>query len=163
MALAIKVTIAGAREAGERFDRFPTEAHERIVARIHGLTDKLYERVLATAPFKTGKLKSEIVKREFSDNPERIAGYVSVYAPGDPKEYAKAATLEYGTDKPRKVPSSTGIMMRLTGSHRRVLARLSKPVHIEAMRFMRGPLDDMRAEVNDELSAALNEAANAKS
>jgi hypothetical protein len=159
MALAVKVTIAGAREAGARFDHFPREAHDNIAQRIHGLIDRLYERILTAEPFKTGKLKSETVAREFDDRADRIAGYVSIYAPSDPKEYAKAATLEYGTDKPRKIASRGGVLMRLTGSSRRIEARLSKPVRIEAMRFLRGPLEDMRDEAETELEAALDEAA----
>jgi hypothetical protein len=159
MALAVKVTITGAREAGARFDRFPLAARDKIIARIHALTDRLYERILSAEPFRTGQLKSETVAREFDDRTERIAGYVSIYAPFYTGEYAKAATLEYGTDKPRKIASRGGLLTRLTGSSRRIEARLSKPVHIEAMRFLRGPLEDMRAEVETELEAALDEAA----
>lgn len=159
MALAVKVTITGDRAAGARFDRFPVEARSNIVARIHALTDRLYDRVLAAEPFKTGRLKRETVVREFDDQADRVAGYVSIYAPGIPGEYAKAATLEYGTDKARKVADRGGMLMRITGSSRRIHARLSKPVHIEAKRFLRGPLEDMRDEVETELEAALEEAA----
>ena len=161
MALAVKVTITGAREAGVKFERFPEEAHDKIAERIHGLTDRLYERILDAEPFKTGKLKSETVEREFDDNGHRIAGYVSIFAPSDVAEYAKAATLEYGTDKPRKVADRGGLLLRITGSSRRIHARLSKPVHIAAMRFLRGPLAEMADGVETEIEAALSDAAGA--
>lgn len=155
----INVSLAGDREVALRLQRFPAELHQRLVTQVRALTDDLYGRVLGTEPFKTGKLKSETVAREFSDQPERVAGYVSIYAPGNASEYAKAATLEYGSDKPRKVPDRAhGIAMRLNGSHRRILARISKPVHIEARRYLRGPLAAMRGTVEAQLEAAIAEA-----
>ena len=153
----INVALTGEREVALRLERFPAELHTRLVQAVRELTDELYARIIDTEPFKTGKLKSETLEREFSDNPDRIAGYVSIYAPGDPDEYAKAATLEYGTDKPRKVPDRAhGFLMRLNGSHRRIAARLSsQPVHIEARRYLRGPLAAMRSAVEARLEQAI--------
>lgn len=158
--MTISVTVTGDRELTLRFERFPVELRSRLAAAVRELTEELYGRVLDTEPFKTGKLRAETVERVFEDTPERLAGYVSIYAPGNADEYAKAATLEYGTDKPRKVPDRAhGFMTRLNGSHRRILARFSKPVHIEAHRFLRGPLAAMRGEVEARLNAAIAQAA----
>ncbi len=157
------VTVANEREVALRFDRFPVELHEFLRQRIHAIVDQLYRRILDTEPFKTGKLKSETVEREFSDNPERVAGYVSIYAPSSSNEYAKAATLEYGTHKPRREFEKTNsVTARFGKSRRRVALRFTKPVHIEARRYLRDPLEAMRPAILAELEHAVQEALDAE-
>lgn len=156
------VITRGDRELGLRFEKFPTQAHAKLEQRMHKLIDSLQARAEAAAPRgKTGRLKTEIKGRVFADSPARVAGYVEVYAPGVPGEYPKAATLEYGTDKPRKIADRArgGILGRLSRPQRKIAARVTKPVHITAMRYLRGPFEAMRGEVETELAAALAEAA----
>lgn len=156
------VITRGDRELGLRFEKFPTQAHAKLEQRMHKLVDSLQARAEAIAPRgATGRLKTEIKGRVFADSPTRIAGYVEVYAPGVPGEYPKAATLEYGTDKPRKIAdrAHSGLLARVTRSQRRIAARMSKPVHIAAFRYLRGASAEMRDEVGTELAAALAEAA----
>lgn len=152
------VTVRGERELALRFDAFPTRAHERIRQRIQALTAELEARVQAATPVRTGRLRGEITERVFSDDPERIAGYVSVFS-GDPREYPKAATLEYGTDKPRRAFEKRSLLDKMMGGRRRIVARLSKPAHIQAYRYLRAPLDAMRPEIEAALDEALAEAA----
>jgi hypothetical protein len=154
----------GDRELALRFETFPTRARAKLVDRITSLTERLHERVDAAMgrfAHPTGKLQSEITSRVYADNPNRIAGYVEIYAPdGGSNEYAKAATLEYGTDKVRRAFERTGgLLARLGGARRRIIERASKPVHIEAFRYLRGPFADLEDEMYAELNAALAEAA----
>lgn len=149
------VTITGDRELALRFDKFPQEARGRIEERITSLIGRLQDRVEAAAPRKTGKLRSEIKARVYTST-NRVAGYVSVYAPGAPGEYAKAATLEYGSDKPRRAFASRAAS-RLASGRRRIVSRLSKPVHIEAFRYLRGPFEELTPEFQAELEAAISE------
>lgn len=149
------VTITGAREVELKFDEFPREMHGKLLERITAVTENLRARIEAAAPNKTGRLKSEIKARIFSSQ-NRIAGYVSVYAPGIEGEYAKAATLEYGTDKPRR--AFERIAGRFGKTRRRILDRISKPVHIEALRYIRGPFDEFTPEIQAELQSAVDEA-----
>src|SRR5258708_1301555 len=154
----------GDHELALRFERFPTAAHAKLEGRMNKLVDRLQARAEAVAPQgKTGRLKSEIKGRGFADSPTRIAGYVEVYAPGDPKkEYPKAATLEYGTDKPREIAERAahgGLLARLRRSQQRLASRVSKPVHIRAFRYLRGSIEDLRPEAEAELAAGLAEAA----
>lgn len=153
----------GDRELALRFETFPTRAHAKLVDRITSLTETLHGRVDAAMgrfAHPTGKLQSEITSKVYADNPNRVAGYVEVYAPGAPGEYPKAATLEYGTDKVRRAFERTGgLLARLGGARRRIIERASKPVHIEAFRYLRGPFADFEDEMRTELNAALAETA----
>lgn len=153
------VETTGDRELALRFDTFPARAREKLVDRITALTERLKARVEAATPYKTGKLRGEITSVVYGDQPDRVAGYVEVYAPGAPGEYPKAATLEYGSDKPRRRSDSGGIFRRLGAGQKRIESRLTNTVHIEAYRYLRGPFADMNDEVYSELNAALAEAA----
>jgi hypothetical protein len=148
------VIITGERELELKFDNFPREVHSALEERITAITENLRARVEAAAPRKTGLLRSEIKSRVYSSK-NRIAGYVSVYAPGREGEYAKAATLEYGTDKPRHAVSR--IMDRMGKSHRRIMDRISKPVHIEAYRYLRGPFADLMPEIQSDLESVVSQ------
>jgi hypothetical protein len=150
----------GDRELSLRFDTFPTRAHKRLEDKISALTEQLQARVEAASPVLTGLLRSEITPRDFADNVNRVAGYVSVFAHSS-NEYAKAATLEYGSSKPRREfqRTSSGILSRFGLRQQRIVARISKPVDIKAFRYLRGPLEQMRPEIEAGLNEALAEAA----
>jgi hypothetical protein len=156
------VETSGGRELALRFETFPARARAKLLERVTILTDRLHGRVDAAMgrfAHPTGKLQSEITSRVYADNPDRVAGYVEVYAPGASGEYAKAATLEYGTDKPRRLRDSGGIFRRLNAGQKRIQSRLTNAVHIEAFRYLRGPFADLEDEMYAELNAALAEAA----
>jgi hypothetical protein len=157
---SVNIVTRGERELALRFDTFPQRARQKLVDRMTGLVDTLRARVESAAPRKTGRLRSEIQGTVYADNPNRVAGYVQVVAGGDSNEYAKAAALEYGTDKPRRaLERTTSLAVRLGRPRRRLLDRISKPANIDAFRYLRGPIEAMRGEVEAELSAALDEAA----
>lgn len=154
------VITRGDKELSLRFETFPAKVREKLKGRIRDVTERLAARIRAATPVKTGKLRSEETVEIYSDSPDRIAGYVSVFAPsGSSNEYAKAATLEYGTDKPRRHKDRSSIMSRLAGRpRRRILVAVSKPVHIEAFMYLRGPLAEMSPEIRAELDEAIEEA-----
>ncbi len=157
----MSVITRGDKELTLRFDQFPAHAHAKLEARMHKIVDELTARAQAAAPKRTGRLKTEIKGRVFADSPTRIAGYVEVYAPGVPgNEYAKAATLEYGSDKPRKIAerASGGVLARFHRNHERIAAKASRPVHIREYRYQRGSIEELRPEVEAELAAGLAEA-----
>lgn len=124
-----------------------------MVIRMEALMTRLEGASQDAAPYRHGTLKSEIHSKVYSDNPDRVAGYVQVYAPSNPKDYAKAATLEYGSDKVRRrFDRSARTLSALLRQRRQVIGR-SGPVHIDAYRYLRGPFEAMRPEIE----AALNE------
>lgn len=160
MSSGVTVTTHGDRELALRFESFPHALHDQLLARISGLTAQLLARVVSATPHLTGDLQGEETERIFGDSPERVAGYVGVYAPGDPaKEYPKAATLEYGTNKPRRAfQRRAGLMAALLGPRLRVIGKLSKVVHIEPVRYLRDSLDEMEPEVVTAFQDVLNQA-----
>lgn len=154
------VVTRGEREISLRFETFPTRARQKIEERIVTLIEQLDARVQAAAPYRTGALRSEITERIYDNKPDRVAGYVSVFAPNRPSEYPKAATLEYGTNKPRRMfERGGGIAARLGQRQRRIVNRVSKPARIEAFAYLRGPLEEMKPEIEAALNEAVAEAA----
>jgi hypothetical protein len=151
--------LKGERSLGVRLDKFTTSSRQKIEERIRGFTEELNVRIKAAAPIKTGKLRSEISPRIFTDSEKRIAGYVSVFAPGQNTEYAKAATLEYGSNKVRRRFEKSGIALRLNARGHRISTRLGKAAHIQAYRYLRDPLEQMRPQIEAGLNEALVEAA----
>lgn len=155
------VILKGNRELELKFDQFPQQLHGRLEARITQLIDSLQARIEGARPVSPGKsrkLRSEVKSRVYSSQ-NRIAGYVSIYAPGNSGEYAKAAALEYGSNKPRRSFERVGRMASLlTRGRRRIVSRLSKPVHLEAYRYMRGPFEDSMSEFQAALETEVNEA-----
>jgi len=152
------VITKGDRKLSLQFDTFPERARQKLKNRIESLVATLEGRSEQAAPYRTGALRSEIRSRTFADQPNRVAGYVSVYAPGNPKEYPKAATLEYGSNKVRRIlERGTSLMDRLGRPKRRVIGHASKAAHIEAYMFLRKPLEEMRPEIEASLNEALAE------
>lgn len=149
-------TVTGERSIELWLDSLPLEVHNALEVRLGELGENLRARVEAAAPRKTGRLKTEFTMRLYSEE-RRIAAYVSVYAPGLDAEYPKAATLEYGTDRPRHAVER--IVDSMGKSHRRILDRISKPVHIEARRYLRGPFAEMLPDVQADLAAVVSEVA----
>lgn len=153
------VTTRGERELTLRFDTFPARAHQRLEQRIGDLVAQLDAKSQAAAPVDTGRLRSEITEKVYGDSPDRVAGYVSVFAPGNPKEYPKAATLEYGSDKVRKIYSNSRSMLDRFGRKRRIVERMTKAAHIQAYKYLRAPLETMRGEIEAALDGALADVA----
>lgn len=141
------VTTSGALSIDTRLEEMPTRLHDKLRDRFIPLTRDLQARVQARAPYRTGKLRRELEQRVFADRPNRVAGYVEVWAPGQPKEYPKAATMEYGTHKARRIRE------RVAGSKARILKRITRVIDIPAFQYLRGGLADMQGAT----LAAVNE------
>lgn len=138
------VHVTGKLFVMERLGGVPKKTRGFLKARLTGFIEELHAESVARAPVKTGKLRSEIISRVYSDNPERIAGYVVVATGGNSNEHAKAAALEYGVwaaPHPR-----TGSLRRLLGNNRRAKARVPGARHIRAYRYLRGPFEDAQGQ-----------------
>jgi hypothetical protein len=152
--------VSGDREVALAYERFPDELRERIRARMQRIVDRLESASRDAAPYKTGKLKSEIRGHVYADNPQRVAGYVQVDAAGGGSdEYRKAGALEYGVHKTRSLAgrlAGHNFTARLRSS--RVRDRLNGPIQQRAYRYLRGPLDEMRGDIEAEMTQAIGEA-----
>jgi hypothetical protein len=154
----VTIVTRGERETSLRFDKFPSKLTARLEQKIRDLTEMLDERIEAVTPKKTGLLRSEITPKVYTgDNGDRVAGYVSVFAGDRAKEYAKAATLEYGTDKPRRIPDHGGVFRKLGRGQKRIESRLTRPARTIAFRFLRQPFEQMQPEIIAGLEEAVAE------
>lgn len=157
------VVTRGDKEISLRFDQFPQQFKEAIKSEIDALVAEALQRSQKAAPKKTGKLRGELKGRTFVGE-TRVAGYVSVYAGGDSNEYVKAATLEYGSKKPRRIFKQDAYTVTKRGKKRRVVDRFTRPAIIREFRYLRGSLDEMQPEIKRRLQAVIEsqvESANA--
>lgn len=146
----IAVIVTGARELALKLDALPTRLHDDLYARIGALTDELEGRVLGVVPKRTGRLESEITKFVI-DKPDYISGRVRVSA-----EFAKAAALEYGAHGTANIAAHQMLLTQVFGHA--LVAPISvlvdayqRQMNIEARRFLRGPEEAMRGEVEEAL------------
>jgi hypothetical protein len=158
--IQIAVTVTRDREVGLRLDRFPKEVHDRLLARIRGLTDTLRAEIVARAPKgKTGELADSIDTR-VTDSESRIRGTVFVDA-----NFGKAGAIEYGAHGTAKVAAHeerrTNFFGRVGAVSQVDIGAHSRQLNIAAHRYMRGPLAADSADIEQSLHQALNEAAQA--
>jgi len=156
MSSGVGITTKGERELALRFDTFPERAHQKLQQRIEPLIDALLLRIQEATPYQYGTLRGEEVSRTYADQADRVAGYVSIVGQSQ-NDYAKAATLEYGTDKVRRRLEKGSLASRL--GLKRLSMRVSKPAHIAAFRYLRGPFEEMRPEIEAALAEAVAEVA----
>lgn len=148
------VVTRGDKEISLRFDQFPQQFKEALKSEIDELVAEALALSQKAAPRKTGKLRGELKGRTFIGE-TRVAGYVSVYAGGDSNEYIKAATLEYGSKKPRRIFKKDVYTITKRGKKRRAVDRFTRPAVIREFRYLRGPLADMQPEIKRRLQAVL--------
>lgn len=164
--IQVGMHVVGERVLLAKYSEIPARTRRILRRRIRTLAVTLQEAVRGAIPIRQSPrwpsslpaLAQFIASKVYADNPNRVAGYVSVYAPSTPAEYAKAATLEYGSNRSRAVQDlKHGVWRRLRGSRRRLKSRLGKPAHIRAYRYLRGPLGNIRAEAISALEEGIAE------
>jgi len=161
--VTISVEITGDRQVGLKFEEFPRQAHDRLLETITKMTDRLEAAVLGSEPFLTGKLRSTTVEKVYSDNPDRIAGYVRIIA-----DFGKAGALEYGSHRTITVNSRSAgqrgrqghlrILSMFAKASNAVAAAYTRTTNIAAEAFLRNSLGDLEAEFLAELDQAMQEA-----
>jgi len=153
------LVISGERNTSLRFDQFPTACHDRLLAAMERIKDRMVTAIQAAEPNKSGALKGQTGGRVY-DHGNRIAAVAGVRAM-TANDAKKAAALEYGS-------RGTPVVMHRLNSGRTVVARrLSRPLvgqwtrtpTIAAHRFLRGPADSLREGAIDEMRAAVGAAA----
>lgn len=159
MAGGVGVFVEGDRRIEQKFDQFPQSVHSKLYGSISSIIARLAAKVRTSVPKRTGKLASE-VHSEVKDSRDRITGVVGFSA-----EFAKAGALEYGgTGKPFKVRAHElrldHVFANRLGSPLRVMVDAhSRPTHLIARRFERNSLEQMRAEIENDLRDVVEAAA----
>jgi hypothetical protein len=155
------LAISGDRTATLRFATFPDVAHDRLLAAMQDIEQRLEAAVKGAEPTRSGALQGLTGGRVY-DHGDRIAAVVGVRAPSA-GEARKAAALEYGSTG--KAMAVRAHQMSLDHIWSRAIAAISVAVpnynrtpNIAARSFLRGPIEAMRDEALAELQAALTEA-----
>lgn len=144
------------RKVTVRFDEFPQQAHKAILGRITQLTQELERRVKSAEPRDTGKLVKDTTSI-VRDSAQRVTGTVKITA-----DFAKAGALEYGAHGSTGVQSHTArldhVFSRFVSPITVIVAAYTRAVNVQEHEYLRGPLEAMQQEFQQQIQGALNEA-----
>ena len=157
----IKIGLTGDRQAGLRFEEFPDVLYEDLRKAIESLTNELFARVQAATPELTGDLRAHERVRIFTDE-NRITGYVDIGGTSV-AELKKAAAVEYGAHKTTSVKSHSMKLdhfwnTALSGPIDVIVSAYDRTPNVAERAFERGPLAEMRGEINERLAAVVEQA-----
>ncbi len=143
-----------------RFREFPQLAHDRLLAALQNIEQRMAAAVLADEPEKTGELRSLTGGRVYDDE-TKISARVGVRTE-DGNQARKAAALEYGSHKALTVRAHTA---RLAHIWARAIAQIqvnipayTRTPDLTARRFLRGGLDAVYGDAITDLRAAIDAA-----
>lgn len=139
-----------------RFDKFPADMHERLLATLTQLEHRLEAMVIAREPSLTGALQAMTGGRVY-DHGDRMAAVVGVRAP-DAGDARKAAALEFGSHRKITVRAHEARLAHLFGraiSPMIVMVEThGRMTNLDPRRFLRNSI----GEIHGEAIAALREA-----
>jgi len=155
------IKLDGDQKVVLRFENFPQAVHDRLLETMRGLETRLETAVIAAEPSLSGQLRALTGGRVY-DHGDRIAAVVGVRTQ-TADEAKKAAALEYGSNKSVAVRAHTATLAHLWS---RAIAPImvqvsasSRLSNIDPRRFLRDPINAMRASAIDEMRQALSAAA----
>lgn len=143
--------VANERDLGVHFDHLLPAIRDGLAPTIASLSERLLARVQASEPHRTGLL-AEATHAFTSIAAERLRGGVHISPEpsggGSGEHNIKAGALEYGAHSNVEVHA----YQRADGTE---VSAYERHANIEARRFLRNAIDDMRAEAEAEIEAAL--------
>lgn len=159
---SIRISIAGDRQVGLRFDAFPDQLYDDLRGEIEALSRELYSRVKGATPSDTGELRSQERLRVFTDK-TRITGYVDVAADKGSQAFAKAGALEYGAHRPTDVGGHAMSLdhywaYKLSEPHMVLVGAYSRTPNIAEYAFERSSLASMQPEIIARLNTVVEKA-----
>ena len=159
----IKIDLTGERQAGLRFEKFPSELLADLRAEIDSLTNELRGRVATAIPTRSGELRSSL-HDELIDGDDKVTGRVTV-AKGNQALHKKAAALEYGS-KGKKRPVRQHKMRlghywdeKLAAPRTVIVKAFQRTPNVKAHKFLRGPMEAMRPTILARLNKVVERAA----
>ena len=154
------IELVGVQRAILRFDRFPEAAHDRLLATLKSIEQRLEAAVLAAEPNVTGAMRALTGGRVY-DHGARIAAVVGVRT-DNASDARKAASLEYGSHRALVVKAHQAKLShfwsRAVSPIMVDVAAHGRTPNIQEQRFLRNPIEAMRAEAIAEMRAALGAA-----
>lgn len=159
MADQFGVEIQGVLKATLRFEQFPEAMRAELLKAIEKLTKFLAAKIRATAP---GTIKSLVITQLFND-PDQVAGRVTVSG-----DFGKVGALEWGAPgrKAKKTVREHQAKLdhawgnKLARPITVMIARHNRTLHLEARRFLRGPLASSQGLIEDVLHQAVVDVVN---
>lgn len=147
--MQINIAVIGDRAIAFKLGRIPQTIHDRLLATIRRLTDQLLARIQGAEPSDSGRLRSK-TKAYFTDRDNLIRGAIR---PGASRaDKLKAMALEFGAHGQAHVRA-------YSRGHDAAVAAYTRHVNIAEHRFLRGPFDEMRTDIEDEIRRAFQSAA----
>jgi hypothetical protein len=154
--MRIGITVKGERETALKFEQFPKQAHDRLLATITELTGTLRGLVESAEPERTGRLRGT-TGSQVSQTADRIRGRVMITA-----DFGKAGALEYGAHRAGPVKAHAArlghVFGRLIAPMTVMVAAHTRRPNIAEHRFLRGAEAAIAEEALAEMQEALDEA-----
>jgi hypothetical protein len=161
--MEIKATISGDKELALELDEFTDQVRAALTPIVQEATDHLEALVLERAPYRTGRLKTEIGKY-LDVVADSVRGKVKVTVPsGDINELRRVLSLEYGAFNTTSVRAHASTVSTVFGRFidpmRVLVDAYSRRPNIEAEDFMRGPLAEISTITLDRMREAVEQLA----
>lgn len=159
MAEDFGVIVTGDRKVELQFEQFPEALREQLTAPIKEMTSRLAGRIRARLPHgKTGELEHSLVE-QFFDDPDQVSGRVTFNA-----DFAKVGALEWGAPgkqnrsavKEHRAKLDHAWGRKLNAPLMVLIAAHNRHLHLDAHRFLRGPLSESSPEIIEALNAAVD-------
>jgi hypothetical protein len=147
--MQINIAVVGDRAIALKFAQIPLALHDKLLLTVRRLTLALLARIQAAEPTLSGKLQSK-TKAYFTDRENLIRGAIRPGSSRDDK--LKALALEFGAHGTAAVKAYTRASDVTVQAYRR-------HVNIQEHRFLRGPFDEMRSEIENAIRKAFQSAA----
>lgn len=156
MADGIQVEIQSANFS-KSLDNLPASVRTRLIIAITALVTEMAGRIIARAPDKTGKLRGTIQPRVFTDNPNRVAGYVT--SRGDKP---KVAALDRGVSKTVSVRAHEAKLdhawkTKLNSPLTVMVEAHDRRLQLAPTQFFTGPAAGMQADIEAAVETAINQ------
>lgn len=157
--IEIDAVVQGERDVSLRFQRLPPVVKRRLRGAMEEELPQLAGLQRARAPRgRSRKLASQIGQVFIDEGDDYIRGRVTVVAPTG-WQYGKAGALEYGAPGRRGRFTVKEHKRRGRGIGMETLVdRYQRTQRLVAQRFIRGPFDAMRGEIEDKLRGAVDAA-----
>jgi hypothetical protein len=154
------IQIDGDRRAVLRFEQFPAQVHDRLLATLTSLEQRLEAAVVAAEPSLSGQLRALTGGRVY-DHGDRIAAVVGVRTQ-TAQDARKAAALEYGSNKTVAVRAHAAKLAHIWA---RAISPITVQVsastrlsNLDPRRFLRDPIEAIRATALEEMRQAVSAA-----
>lgn len=155
--IELDAVVQGERDVSLRFQRVTPTVKRRLRGAMEEVLPQLAARQRARAPRgQSGKLASQVGHVFIDEGDDYIRGRVTVVADTG-WQYGKAGALEYGAPGRRGRFTVKEHKRRGRGIGMETLVdRYQRTQRLVAQRFIRGPFDAMRGEIEGKLRDAVN-------